>query len=569
MKLDIDFGRTINPAFSMSSPSISPSAQKVIHNCLPLINAVNPLRYALSCGLLGVHSVDLAIKCYEGLSGEKNWEELKPLMLNSASAISHLALSIWFPYLHLIGSECFGLVSNIQNFDMNKPVFSTAQISLQSLYLMTILLKEIPSYKEALEDTLHVMSSEKEKSGIENEEWYRTLAPTIFHAQKLFEYANFLPLIFRNITDLRQYPKSIAVAAFLGRIFQAGDSIFSIPKTHFTWRQKLDTLSILLPLLIKSARDDIEQELSRVNIIDKIYTLAALALTLGNLYRLWGEEFGRSFVASKGKPVKMDDVIGCETAKESMNMVIDQIKNPTHYTELGPRKPLKGMLFYGPPGTGKSMIARAFATEINTEHFLVCTGPSFIYKYVGVGASTVRSLFNQASGLAKKHPERLILIFVDEIDAIGEKRSASPEGGEHEYNNTTNAFLTEIDQSPPNVIVIGATNKDPKELDPAFIRAGRFDKYIKFEIPPYKDRKKMLINISKAYKLSAAVNDDFWGKISSQTDQWNFADLDNLMNQAATRAGFKRLPEITPEIFEETLASLKKTDNPSHMSIYI
>ena len=570
LDLNIDFGRSINPAFSIPSPSLSSGAQKNLNNFLPIINAVTPLHSALSYAFLAIHLKDFSLECYEGLSGNKSWDELQPQMLSSAKAVCHLVLSVQFPVLHLIGSEYLGLVSIITNFDKNNQVFSITQFGLQFLYLFSMMSK-LPYFKALLADARLAVLSENGKSGLKDEEWVRNHASDIFKTQILLGYLNLLPLLFRNITDLKQYPTTISLLAIVGRIYQAIAFIFSnVSEPHSTLSEKLNSLNVIFPLVERSTLSEILKEITRVNIINKIQTLASLAFLLGSLYKLWvdGVFGGRSFVVSNGKPVKMDDVIGCVSAKESMSKIVDQIKHPENYSILGPVQPLKGMLFFGPPGTGKSMLAKAFATEVDTNLFLACEGSAFVNKYVGTGPEAVRLLFSQAAKLAKKNPEKLVVIFIDEINAIGEKRSAADTGAQREHNNTTEAFLVAIDDSPSNVVVIGATNTDPKELDPAFTRSGRFDRHIKFEIPSSEDRKAILIKTSAAYKLSDTIDDAFWKKIVSQTDQWNFADLDNLVKQAATSAGFKRLSEITPEIIEETLETLKREKSTATLSYF-
>jgi len=566
MLLDINFGRTINPAFSIPSPSLSPSIQKGIHAFLPLITAVKPLNSALSYGLLAIHAKDLVLESYHGFAGNKNWDDLRPQMLNSAKAVSILVLSIWLPTTYLFGSEIFGLFSKIHKIDPSNRTLSIAQIGLQALHCMTIM-EELPSYQALLSGSCDIMTAEPGETKSEYEEQLRALAPAIFNAQQFFGMIKLPSLLFRNITDLQEYPRGVALIAVIGRVIQAARAISSNEyQTQSSLLLKAVHFPIVLGLMKDYAKIDLINELSFS--IDLLYPITGLVLTISQLYSFLGEEFGKSFVASQLDPVKMDDVVGCASAKESIHMVVDQLKNPAKYERLGPVKPLKGMLLYGPPGTGKSMLAKAFATEINAGHFLACEGSAFVNVFVGKGAATMRALFSKATMLAKASPQQLVVIFIDEINTIGQVRNVETGFGQTEFNSTTEAFLVAIDNAPSNVVVIGATNTEPKKLDPAFTRAGRFDRHIKFDLPTPQDRKAILLKTSADYTLSSDVNDAFWNKIVSQTAEWNFADLDNLIKQAAMSAGFKRLPAITSEIIEESLAILKqeKRSNSSMFS---
>lgn len=220
------------------------------------------------------------------------------------------------------------------------------------------------------------------------------------------------------------------------------------------------------------------------------------------------------------------DVAGCDEEKAEMTELVDFLKQPEKYTELGARIP-KGVLLVGPPGTGKTLLARAVAGEANAP-FLSISGSDFVEMYVGVGASRVRDLFEQAK---KKKPA---IVFIDEIDAVGRHRGTGMGGGNDEREQTLNQLLVEMDGFGKNsgVIVIAATNR-PDVLDPALLRPGRFDRQITVNRPDAKGREDILKVHAKDKPLAPDVD---LKEIAKDTIGFTGADLENLMNEAALLA---------------------------------
>ena len=220
------------------------------------------------------------------------------------------------------------------------------------------------------------------------------------------------------------------------------------------------------------------------------------------------------------------DVAGCDEEKEEMTELVDYLKQPNKYTQLGARIP-KGVLLVGPPGTGKTLLARAVAGEANAP-FLSISGSDFVEMYVGVGASRVRDLFEQAK---KKAPA---IVFIDEIDAVGRHRGTGMGGGNDEREQTLNQLLVEMDGFGNNtgVIVIAATNR-PDVLDPALLRPGRFDRQITVNRPDAKGREDILKVHSKNKPLAPDVD---LHEVAMDTIGFTGADLENLMNEAALLA---------------------------------
>lgn len=226
------------------------------------------------------------------------------------------------------------------------------------------------------------------------------------------------------------------------------------------------------------------------------------------------------------KKTTFADVAGCEEEKAEMVELVDYLKQPERYTQLGARIP-KGVLMVGPPGTGKTLLARAVAGEANAP-FLSISGSDFVEMYVGVGASRVRDLFEQAK---KKAPA---IVFIDEIDAVGRHRGTGMGGGNDEREQTLNQLLVEMDGFGTNtgVIVIAATNR-PDVLDPALLRPGRFDRQITVNRPDTKGREDILKVHSKNKPLAPDVD---LNEIAKDTIGYTGADLENLMNEAALLA---------------------------------
>ena len=224
--------------------------------------------------------------------------------------------------------------------------------------------------------------------------------------------------------------------------------------------------------------------------------------------------------------IRFADVAGEDEAKENLQEVVNYLHDPSKYESIGAKMP-KGILLVGPPGTGKTMLAKAVAGESQVPFFSI-SGSEFVEMFVGMGASKVRDLFNQAK---EKAP---CIVFIDEIDAIGQKRSGGQYGGNDEREQTLNQLLTEMDGFDDNsgVIILAATNR-PESLDPALLRPGRFDRRVPVELPDLKGREEILK--VHARKIKVADNVDF-NKIARMASGASGAELANIVNEAALRA---------------------------------
>ena len=273
----------------------------------------------------------------------------------------------------------------------------------------------------------------------------------------------------------------------------------------------------------------------------------------------------KKLINSEKPKVKFDDVAGVEEAKEEVQEIVDYLKSPDKYLNLGAKIP-KGILLVGPPGTGKTLLARAVAGEANVPFFSM-SASSFIEMFVGVGASRVRDLFENAK---KEAPS---IVFIDEIDAIGKSRNSGPMGGNDEREQTLNQLLSEMDgfdadKSP--VIVIAATNR-PEILDAALLRPGRFDRQVLVDKPDFKGRCDILRVHIKDVKLDRNVDIE---QIGRMTTGLAGADLENIINEAALLAGRKSKPAVTQddliEAVERSIAGLEKKSrrvNPKEKKI--
>ncbi|MFH0956046.1 MAG: ATP-dependent zinc metalloprotease FtsH [Candidatus Falkowbacteria bacterium] len=252
-------------------------------------------------------------------------------------------------------------------------------------------------------------------------------------------------------------------------------------------------------------------------------------------------ETGREF---KGK-VTFKDVAGAKEAKEELSEVVEFLKNPQKFSEVGARTP-RGVLLLGSPGTGKTLLARAVAGEASVPFFSI-SGSEFVEMFVGVGASRVRDLFRKAK---KSAP---CIIFIDEIDAVGRRRGAGLGGSHDEREQTLNQILVEMDGFDPNtnVIVIAATNR-PDVLDPALLRPGRFDRRVILDEPDLADREAILKVHSKKKPLGKEVS---LKRVAERTPGFTGADLANLLNEAAILAAMKNKKIID---LEEIFSSIEK-----------
>ena len=247
--------------------------------------------------------------------------------------------------------------------------------------------------------------------------------------------------------------------------------------------------------------------------------------------------------AEEKKKVTFADVAGCDEEKAELQEVVDFLKNPKSYTSMGARIP-KGVLLVGPPGTGKTLIAKAVAGEAGVQ-FLSISGSDFVELYVGVGASRVRDLFDQAKKVAPA------IIFIDEIDAVGRQRGSGLGGGHDEREQTLNQLLVEMDGFGNNegVIVIAATNR-ADILDNALLRPGRFDRQVYVGLPDIRGREAIL----KVHAKGKPLGDDVdLNSIAKGTPGFSGADLENLLNESALLAVRRRRPFITMAEVEEAI----------------
>ena len=255
-----------------------------------------------------------------------------------------------------------------------------------------------------------------------------------------------------------------------------------------------------------------------------------------------GRSSAKVYVQSS-QGIRFSDVAGEDEAKENLQEIVDYLHNPQKYTEAGASMP-KGILLVGPPGTGKTMLAKAVAGESNVPFFSI-SGSEFVEMFVGMGASKVRDLFKQAK---EKAP---CIVFIDEIDAIGQKRSGGNMGGNDEREQTLNQLLTEMDGFEGNtgVIILAATNR-PESLDPALTRPGRFDRRVPVELPDLAGREAILKVHAKKIKTAEDVN---FHTIARMAAGASGAELANIVNEAALRAVRNGRVIVTEADLEESI----------------
>ena len=256
-----------------------------------------------------------------------------------------------------------------------------------------------------------------------------------------------------------------------------------------------------------------------------------------------GKSNAKIYVQSTDGGIRFADVAGEDEAKENLQEVVNYLHDPSKYQEIGASMP-KGILLVGPPGTGKTMLAKAVAGESNVPFFSI-SGSEFVEMFVGMGASKVRDLFNQAK---EKAP---CIVFIDEIDAIGQKRSGGQYGGNDEREQTLNQLLTEMDGFADNtgVIILAATNR-PESLDPALTRPGRFDRRVPVELPDLKGREDILKVHAKKVKLAENVDFNVVARMASGASG---AELANIVNEAALRAVRDGRKLVTQSDLEESI----------------
>ena len=297
------------------------------------------------------------------------------------------------------------------------------------------------------------------------------------------------------------------------RLYDAG-ATFSSEIVEETSPLLTFLLSFIVPLVLFIA---LGQFMSR-KLMDKMGGPNAMSFNMG-------KSNAKVYVKSSDG-IRFSDVAGVEEAEESLTEIVNYLHDPTKYREIGATMP-KGVLLVGPPGTGKTMLAKAVAGEADVPFFSI-SGSEFVEMFVGMGASKVRDLFKQAK---EKAP---CIVFIDEIDAIGQKRSGGAYGGNDEREQTLNQLLTEMDGCEGNsgVMILAATNR-PESLDPALTRPGRFDRRVPVELPDLKGREAILKVHAKKVKLAEDVNFETIARMASGASG---AELANIINEAALRA---------------------------------
>lgn len=251
----------------------------------------------------------------------------------------------------------------------------------------------------------------------------------------------------------------------------------------------------------------------------------------------------RMYVSGERINVTFEDVAGMENSKQELKEMVDYLKNPKRFQDIGGKVP-KGILLVGPPGTGKTLLARAVAGEAGVAFFSI-SASQFIEMFVGVGASRVRDLFSNAKKAAPS------IVFIDELDAVGRSRGAGFGGGHDEREQTLNQLLSEMDGFDPHeeVIVIAATNR-PDVLDPALLRPGRFDRHVVIDRPDLRDREQILKVHARKIRLDPQVDLSI---IARGTPGMTGADLENLINEAAIQAARQNSKTVSMDDLERAL----------------
>lgn len=345
-------------------------------------------------------------------------------------------------------------------------------------------------------------------------------------------------------------------------------------------KEKADEISALMQRILgkaerfrtEAALDDVRQELRQYKVdydykktedsswifsvlLSLLPFFIILLLWYGMMRRMQGESssalnFGRSqarLVTKEYSRVTFDDVAGIDEVKEEVQEIVDYLKDPQKFTRIGAQIP-KGVLLVGPPGTGKTLLARAIAGEADVPFFSI-SGSDFVEMFVGVGAARVRDLFRRAKEEGKG--KRGVIIFIDEIDAVGRKRGAGIGGGHDEREQTLNQLLAEMDGFEKNehVIILAATNR-PDILDPALLRPGRFDRKITVPPPDSKGREAILKVHTRNKKLGPDVD---LKVLARRTPGFVGADLENLCNEAALLAARRNKEFIDMRDFEDAI----------------
>lgn len=372
--------------------------------------------------------------------------------------------------------------------------------------------------------------------------------------------------VIHSYLSFRSEIKTIPYSEFKGLIAQVkvSDLIIDAEKIQGTMTQqdgkkvKFVTSRVEDPDLVKDLQKSnvqfsgsFENKILRV-IIEWILPFAIIILIWNLLMRRMGGapssvlNFGKSRGKIYGEDeikITFDDVAGVDEAKEELQEIIEYLRYPQKFLDLGGKIP-KGILLVGPPGTGKTLLAKAVAGEAKVPFFSM-SGSDFVEMFVGVGASRVRDLFSQAQ---QKAP---CIIFIDELDALGKARGMNPLSSHDEREQTLNQLLAEMDgfDTKTGVIIVGATNR-PEILDPALLRPGRFDRHVLVDRPDIKGREEILKVHVKEVKLARNID---LSVIAARTPGFVGADLANLINEAALLAARKGRSSVTMEEFEEAI----------------
>ena len=319
-----------------------------------------------------------------------------------------------------------------------------------------------------------------------------------------------------QLLDLGVTPEQLASSAVVWEIKQPSD-----------WNTVLSLVTYLLPGLV---------------VVGLIFFMLRQAQGTNNQAMAFGKSRARMFTGDQ-PAVTFQDVAGVEEAKEELQEVVEFLKEPEKFISLGARIP-KGVLLIGPPGTGKTLLAKAVSGEAGVPFFSI-SGSEFVEMFVGVGASRVRDLFDQA----KKHSP--CIVFVDEIDAVGRQRGAGLGGSHDEREQTLNQLLVEMDgfNTDTNVIIMAATNR-PDVLDPALLRPGRFDRRVILDRPDMRGREQILRVHAKGKPVEEQVSLE---KVAKSTPGFVGADLENLVNEAAILAARRNKKSIGPSEFQESI----------------
>lgn len=315
-------------------------------------------------------------------------------------------------------------------------------------------------------------------------------------------------------------------------------SAFHTTQSFERWLQIFISLSLILWVLRY-----VVEVIQKHQMNKKMMAINALQNVVGAMSAQSQQEGSNHFDSTgkkiEGSPITLADVAGCEEEKQEVLEVIDFLKNPKKYKDIGATIP-KGILLVGPPGTGKTLLAKAVAGEASVS-FIYASGSEFVEKYVGVGAKRVRSIFEQAK------EEAPCIVFIDEIDAIGRQRSDG--AGNAEQEQTLNQLLVEMDGMEENqgIIIMAATNR-PEMLDKAFLRKGRFDRKVAINLPDTKGREEILKVHAQRKKLSSSIHLE---DVAKKTHGFSGADLYAVLNEAALFAVRAHHEEITMEDIEE------------------